>query len=119
MGRNIGDRVWKESGRIEYQVGILGGGPGGYVCALRAAQLGLSVVLIEGERLGGACLNRGCIPTKTLVKSADLWREIQKAGEFGISVGEASLDFSKVMARKDQIVSTLVSGVARLLKAAE
>jgi len=65
---------------VDYQVGILGGGPGGYVCALRAAQLGLSVVLIEGERLGGTCLNRGCIPTKALVKSADYgvrWDELR------------------------------------------
>lgn len=100
-----------------YQVGILGGGPGGYVCALRAAQLGLSVVLIEGERLGGTCLNRGCIPTKALVKSAELWREISHAEEFGLSVKEKSLDFTRVMQRKDQVVNTLVSGVEQLMKA--
>src|SRR5665647_1232933 len=104
MGRNIGDRVWKGSGRMEYQVGILGGGPGGYVCALRAAQLGLSVVLIEGERLGGTCLNWGCIPTKALVKSADLWREIGRAAEFGLFVGEKRVDYAAVIARKDQVV---------------
>lgn len=100
-----------------FQVGILGGGPGGYVCALRAAQLGLSVVLIEGERLGGTCLNRGCIPTKALVKSAELWREINRAEEFGLVVGEKSLDFAKIMQRKDQVVDTLVSGVEQLMKA--
>jgi dihydrolipoamide dehydrogenase len=100
-----------------YQVGILGGGPGGYVCALRAAQLGLSVVLIEGERLGGTCLNRGCIPTKALVKSAELWREINHAEEYGLSVKEKSLDFARVMQRKDQVVNTLVSGVEQLMKA--
>lgn len=103
----------------QFQVAFLGGGPGGYVGALRAAQLGLSVALIESRKVGGTCLNRGCIPTKTLVKSADLWREIQQAGEFGISIGEASVDFSKVMARKDQVISTLVSGIAHLLKAAK
>ena len=103
----------------QFQVAFLGGGPGGYVGALRAAQLGLSVALIESRKVGGTCLNRGCIPTKTLVKSADLWREIQQAGEFGISIGEASVDFSKVMSRKDQVVSTLVSGIAHLLKAAK
>ena len=77
----------------QYQVGILGGGPGGYVCALRAAQLGLSVVLVEGDRLGGTCLNRGCIPTKALIKSADFWRELQQVEEFGIRAGESSFDF--------------------------
>jgi len=103
---------------MEYQVGILGGGPGGYVCALRGAQLGLSVVLIEGERLGGTCLNRGCIPTKALVKSADLWREIGRAEEFGLLVGEKSVDYAAVIARKDQVVNALVGGVEKLMKAA-
>jgi len=103
---------------MDYQVGILGGGPGGYVCALRAAQLGLSVVLIEGERLGGTCLNRGCIPTKALVKSADLWREIGRAEEFGLIVGEKHVDYAAVIARKDQLVNALVGGVEKLMKTA-
>jgi len=102
-----------------FQVGILGGGPGGYVCALRAAQLGLSVVLIEGDRLGGTCLNRGCIPTKALVKTADLWRELQHAEEFGILAGERSFDFEKIIERKDRVVNTLVTGVEQLMKAAK
>lgn len=101
-----------------YQVGILGGGPGGYVCALRAAQLGLSVVLVEGDRVGGTCLNRGCIPTKTLVKSAELWREIKRAEEFGISTGPCRLDFARIMGRKDQVVDSIVGGVEQLLKGA-
>lgn len=104
---------------MDYQVGILGGGPGGYVCALRAAQLGLSVVLIEGERVGGTCLNRGCIPTKALVKSADVWREMGRAEEFGLFVGERRVDFEKVMTRKGQVVDTLVGGVEQLMKAAK
>jgi len=103
---------------VDYQVGILGGGPGGYVCALRAAQLGLSVVLIEGDRLGGTCLNRGCIPTKALVKSADLYREMDHAEEFGLFVGERRVDYSAVVARKDNIVNALVGGVEKLMKAA-
>ncbi|KLU60439.1 dihydrolipoyl dehydrogenase [Peptococcaceae bacterium CEB3] len=101
----------------KFNVGILGGGPGGYVCALRAAQLGLSVVLAEGERLGGTCLNRGCIPTKALVKSAELWREIGRSEEFGLAVGERRLDFARVMERKDKVVDTLVNGVEQLMKA--
>lgn len=103
---------------MDYQVGILGGGPGGYVCALKAAQLGLSVVLIEGEQLGGTCLNRGCIPTKALVKSADLWREIGRAEEFGLFVGEKRIDYGAAAARKDQVVTSLVGGVEKLMKAA-
>ncbi|HHY25173.1 MAG TPA: dihydrolipoyl dehydrogenase [Desulfitobacterium dehalogenans] len=100
-----------------YQVGILGGGPGGYVCALRAAQLGLSVVLVEGERLGGTCLNKGCIPTKTLVKSAELWREIKHAEEFGINLGDRGIHYPQIAARKNQVVNTLVSGIEQLMKA--
>jgi len=100
-----------------FKVGILGGGPGGYVCALRAAQLGLSVVLVEGERLGGTCLNRGCIPTKALVKSAEVWRELKHAEEFGISLGDKSFDFEKIMSRKDRVVNTLVGGIEQLVKA--
>ncbi|MDP4127829.1 MAG: dihydrolipoyl dehydrogenase [Bacillota bacterium] len=103
---------------MNYQVGILGGGPGGYVCALRAAQLGLSVVIIEGERLGGTCLNRGCIPTKALVKSADLWREMGRAEEFGLFVDEKRVDYNSVIARKNQVVNGLVGGVEKLVKAA-
>lgn len=102
----------------QFQVVFLGGGPGGYVGALRAAQLGLSVVLVEERRVGGTCLNRGCIPTKALVKSAELWREIQQAGEFGISLGQMAVDFTQVMTRKDKVVNTLVSGIDQLLKAA-
>ncbi len=102
-----------------YQVVFLGGGPGGYVGALRAAQLGLSVALIEAGELGGTCLNRGCIPTKALVRSAEVLRETRRAEEFGISAGEPVPDFPRIMARKGQVVSTLVGGVGQLLKAAK
>ena len=104
---------------MSYQVGILGGGPGGYVCALRAAQLGLSVVLVEGKRVGGTCLNQGCIPTKALVKSAELWREIGHAQDFGLAVEAKGVDYTAVTTRKDQVVNTLVGGVEKLLKAAK
>lgn len=102
-----------------FQIAFLGGGPGGYVGALRAAQLGLSVVVIEGQRVGGTCLNKGCIPTKALVKSADLWREIQRSKEFGIMAEQISLDLAQVLARRDSVVDTLVTGVIQLLKAAK
>jgi len=117
-GRNIVKKGMEGEKKMDYQVGILGGGPGGYVCALRAAQLGLSVVLIEGDRLGGTCLNRGCIPTKALVKSADLYREMEHAEEFGLFFGEKRVDYGAVVARKDNIVNTLVGGVEKLMKAA-
>ena len=100
-------------------MGILGGGPGGYICALRAAQLGLSVVLVEGDEVGGTCLNRGCIPTKALVKSAEVWREIKGANELGIQVENPVLDFAQVMRRKEQVVTNIVKGVEQLLQGAK
>lgn len=102
-----------------FQVGILGGGPGGYLCALRASQLGLSVILIEGKRVGGTCLNVGCIPTKVMVKSAQLWREFSRAEEFGIAIENKTFDFAKISQRKEVVVETLVNGVEKLLAAAK
>jgi dihydrolipoamide dehydrogenase len=100
-----------------FDIGIIGGGPGGYVAAIRAAQLGARVVLVEQERLGGVCLNRGCIPTKAMASSIELLMEIENAAEFGIVVGEPGFDFSRMMARKDQVVERLVSGVEKLMEA--
>ena len=102
-----------------FQVVFVGGGPGGYVGALRAAQLGFSVALVEEQRLGGTCLNRGCIPTKSLCKSAELWREMAQAEEFGIAAGQMSVNFAKVMARKEKVVTSLVTGIEQLIKAAK
>ena len=98
-------------------VTIIGGGPAGYVAAIRAAHLGLRTVLIEKEKLGGVCLNRGCIPTKTLVSTAELYNNIKRASEFGIEVENPTLNFSNIMARKDRIVKKLSLGVASLMKA--
>lgn len=100
-----------------FDICIIGAGPGGYVAALRAAQLGAKVALIERERVGGVCLNWGCIPTKAMVSSVELLLEIERAEEFGVMVGEPAFDFSRMMARKDQVVEKLVSGVEGLLKA--
>ncbi len=100
-----------------FDIGIIGGGPGGYVAAIRAAQLGARVVLVEEERIGGVCLNRGCIPTKAMASSIELLMEIENAWEFGILVGEPGFDFSKMMARKDEVVERLVSGVEKLMEA--
>ena len=100
----------------EYDIAVIGGGPGGYVAAIRASQLGAKVALVEKDRLGGTCLNRGCIPTKALVKSAETLVEVKRAGEFGINVALQGIDFAKVMARKKSVVDTLVNGVGSLMK---
>jgi dihydrolipoamide dehydrogenase len=101
----------------EIEVGIIGGGLGGYVAAIKAAQLGLKVVLVEKDKLGGVCLNWGCIPTKALVSTAELLNNLQRAGEFGIQVKDYSFDFSAIMKRKDMITKRLTSGVEQLMKA--
>lgn len=93
------------------RVVVLGGGPGGDVAALRAAQMGAQVWLIERAELGGTCLNWGCIPTKALLAASDLLRKIRGAREFGILVGEVGYDFAAMMARKDDIVLKMRGGV--------
>lgn len=95
---------------------IVGGGPGGYVAAIRAAQLGAQVTLIEKDTLGGTCLNLGCIPTKALLQSADILARIRHAETFGISVEKVSIDFSAVTKRKEAVVKRLVAGVTSLLR---
>ncbi|MBI2303960.1 MAG: dihydrolipoyl dehydrogenase [Chloroflexi bacterium] len=99
----------------EYDIVIVGGGPGGYVSAIRASQLGAKVALVEKDRLGGTCLNRGCIPTKALVRSVEALQEAKKAHEFGVETGEVSLNFPQVMARKQQVVDSLVTGIEQLV----
>lgn len=102
---------------IDTDVIIIGGGVGGYVAALKGAQLGLKITLIEKDQLGGICLNRGCIPTKALVESAQHWQYLKNAGQFGLSAGDISFDFTKIMQRKNQIVQRLGLSVQSLLKA--
>ncbi len=101
-----------------YDLGIVGGGPGGYVCALRGAQLGLKVVLFEEAELGGTCLNRGCIPTKALLHVAEVYQQSLTAEEFGLRVESVTLDYAAAVAWKDRVVSKLVGGVDNLLRAA-
>src|SRR5579863_3416832 len=98
------------------RVVVLGGGPAGDVAALRSAQLGANVTLIERDELGGTCLNWGCIPTKALLSSADLLRKIRRASEFGIDVDPPRVDFTKMMARKDAIVLKQRGGVEAACK---
>lgn len=95
----------------QIMVAVIGGGPGGYVTAIRLKQYGIDSVVFEKERLGGVCLNRGCIPTKALVKVSDFYGEIKEAEDFGINVENISFDFGKIYQRKDAVVEKLVSGV--------
>ncbi|MCX6371131.1 MAG: FAD-dependent oxidoreductase, partial [Solirubrobacterales bacterium] len=95
---------------------IIGSGPGGYVAAIRAAQLGMSVAVVEQDKIGGRCLNYACIPAKAVLRSADIVSEIREAGEFGITVAEPTVDFGAVSARREEVIGTLVGGVEMLLK---
>lgn len=95
---------------------VIGGGPGGYVAAIRAAQLGGKVTLIEKDELGGTCLNRGCIPTKALLRGAELLDLVEGSKDYGIQCGETRVDFARMTSRKERAVKTLVSGVGTLMK---
>ncbi len=100
-----------------FDVAIVGGGPGGYPAAIRAAQLGLRVALIEKERPGGVCLNWGCIPTKAMLRSADVFETMQHSADFGVLADNVRLDYAKIASRKDTITKGLTDGVGQLLKA--
>jgi dihydrolipoamide dehydrogenase len=99
-----------------YDVVVVGGGPGGYVCAIRAAQLGLKTAVVERDRLGGICLNWGCIPTKALLRSAEVWHTLGRLAEFGISAENAKFDFAKIVERSRKVAQQLSNGVAFLMK---
>ena len=95
---------------------VIGGGPGGYLCAERAAQGGMKVALFEERALGGTCLNEGCVPTKTLLTSAKLYRHATESEAFGVTAEKVTLDHAKVVERKNKVVHTLVSGVKGTMK---
>jgi dihydrolipoamide dehydrogenase len=101
----------------EYDVVVIGAGPGGYVCAIRSAQLGMRTAIVEKQWLGGVCLNVGCIPTKALLKNAELAHTLrERSAEFGISLGELKLDYAAAVKRSRQVSDRLTKGVAYLLK---
>ena len=95
---------------------IIGGGPGGYVAAIRASQLGLKVTLVERENLGGICLNWGCIPTKALLRSSEIINTIKHADAFGITVRDFSFDLKKIVDRSRKVSAQLVGGIKHLMK---
>jgi len=101
----------------QYDVIVIGSGPGGYVAGIRAGQLGMKVAVVEKDPfLGGTCLHRGCIPTKSLLENADIWTKIQKSKEFGITVGDVKLDWSVVQTRKQGVVDANAKGIEFLFK---
>ena len=103
--------------RYDYDVAVIGAGPGGYVAAIRASQLGLRTAIIEREeQLGGVCLNWGCIPSKALLRNAEVVSLIKRAADFGISFDNLTLDYSKAVARSRTVVARLTRGVSGLLR---
>jgi dihydrolipoamide dehydrogenase len=103
--------------KIEFDVIVIGGGPGGYVAAIRASQLGMSAAVVEREHLGGICLNWGCIPTKALLRAAEIKHNIEHAADFGIEVsGNVTVNLKKVVERSRGVAARLSSGVGHLLK---
>src|SRR5271154_1951345 len=99
-----------------YDCIVIGSGPGGYVAAIRAAQLGMKTAVIERDKVGGRCLNYACIPAKAVLRSADLLTEIRDSEEFGLRVSGVEVDYAAIQARREKVVGTLTSGVASLFK---
>src|SRR5262249_28594592 len=99
-----------------YDCIVIGSGPGGYVAAIRAAQLGRRTAVIERDRVGGRCLNYACIPAKSLLRTADLLDEVRNAEQYGLRVGGVELDYPTVQSRREKVVTTLTSGVGNLFK---
>ena len=102
--------------RLEYDIVVVGAGPGGYVAAIRAGQLGLKTAVVERDELGGICLNWGCIPSKALLRNADVVTLVKRAGEFGITYDNLQVDYSKAIDRSRTVVTKLTRGVAHLLR---
>ncbi len=102
--------------RKKFDVAVIGAGPGGYVAAIKAAQMGKQVALIEKTSLGGTCLNVGCIPTKTLIANAHVLRQIQHAADFGIEIGSVSVNYGKMKTRKDAVIEKMRKGLEGLLQ---
>ena len=101
---------------IKYDLTIIGGGPGGYVAAIKAAQLGMKVALFEEDKLGGVCLNWGCIPTKALLKSAQVFEYLNHAEDYGLNAENVSKDFNKIIDRSRNVAKGMSKGVNFLMK---
>src|SRR6056300_795904 len=101
---------------MKFDIAIIGSGPGGYVAAIRASQLGKKVAIIERENLGGICLNWGCIPTKALLKSAQVFDYINHSDDYGISIKDAKVDFDGMVKRSRGVADGMSKGIAFLMK---
>ena len=101
---------------MNYDILVIGSGPGGYVTAIRASQLGLKTAIIERESLGGICLNWGCIPTKALLKSANVYEYLTHASDYGIKVEGGSADFEAIIARSRGVANGMSTGIQFLMK---
>src|SRR6201987_2891425 len=99
-----------------YDCILIGSGPGGYVAAIRAAQLGMKGAVVEKQFVGGRCLNVPCLPAKAVLRVADVLTEVREAGDFGIKVSEPEIDYPAIMARREKVIKTLTGGVSGLFK---
>src|SRR3954452_9231626 len=108
----------REVHAVEHDVDVcvIGAGPGGYITAVRASQLGLKVAVVERDELGGVCLNRGCIPTKAMLRSAEVLTTMRHAADYGVTAENVGFDFEKVISRREKVVKQLTTGVGSLLK---
>ena len=97
--------------RNDFDVVVIGAGPGGYVAAIRSAQLGLKTAIVEKEHMGGICLNWGCIPTKTLLRSAEIFDLIKRSSDYGINILDHNIDLVKIIERSKNVASKLSNGV--------
>ena len=100
-----------------FDLAVIGAGPGGYEAAIKAAKLGMRTALIESRELGGTCLNRGCIPTKSFLHSSNLYQEASKISTFGLTFTGRDFDYREICKRKDEVVSTIQNGILHLLEA--
>ena len=100
----------------DFDIIVIGGGPGGYVAAIKASQLGLTVALVEDKHLGGICLNWGCIPTKALLRASEIKHMLDNVEQFGFSVSDIKMDINNITKRSRKVASQLSSGISHLLK---
>ena len=100
----------------EFDIVVIGGGPGGYATALYGAAAGMSVAIVERDKVGGTCLHRGCVPAKEFLETAAVYRTVSSAGDFGVNVAEPTLEFSVSQDRKNGVVDKLFKGLSGLLK---
>ena len=110
------DEAERQVHKQDYDMVVIGGGPGGYTCAIRAAQLGKRVLIVEREMLGGICLNRGCIPTKSFIRNAEVLQTVRNAMQMGISADGIRFDWSEVIRRKNEVVASLQRGIRVMMK---